>query len=98
MSVVARNVRSRFGEVDLVADDGDTLVFVEVKTRRSTAYATAEESGHAALAGAPRQDGGALPETARTGAPSLARGPGGHHTADVGPRYDQSRTWHRRGL
>lgn len=44
MSVVARNVRSRFGEVDLVADDGDTLVFVEVRTRRSTAYATAEES------------------------------------------------------
>jgi putative endonuclease len=44
MSVVARNIRSRFGEVDLVADDGETLVFVEVKTRRSTAYGTVEES------------------------------------------------------
>ncbi len=44
MRVVARNARLLFGEVDLVAEDGDTLVFVEVKTRRSTAYATAEES------------------------------------------------------
>src|SRR3954447_6620070 len=33
--VVARNHRTRFGELDLVAFDGKTLVFVEVKTRRS---------------------------------------------------------------
>ena len=32
--VVARNHRTRFGELDLVALDGRTLVFVEVKTRR----------------------------------------------------------------
>ena len=32
--VLARNHRTRFGELDLVAYDGDTLVFVEVKTRR----------------------------------------------------------------
>lgn len=32
--VVARNWTSRRGEVDLIAYDGDTLVFVEVKTRR----------------------------------------------------------------
>jgi putative endonuclease len=31
LSVIARNVRSRHGEVDIVARDGDTLVFVEVK-------------------------------------------------------------------
>jgi putative endonuclease len=31
MHIVARNVRSRVGEVDLVALDGETLVFVEVK-------------------------------------------------------------------
>jgi putative endonuclease len=32
MQIIARNVRSPFGEVDIVAIDGDTLVFVEVKT------------------------------------------------------------------
>ena len=33
--ILARNHRTRFGELDLVAYDGDVLVFVEVKTRRS---------------------------------------------------------------
>ena len=32
--VLARNHRTRFGELDLVVYDGSTLVFVEVKTRR----------------------------------------------------------------
>ena len=32
MEIIARNVRSPAGEVDLVALDGDTSVFVEVKT------------------------------------------------------------------
>jgi putative endonuclease len=35
--VLARNHRTRFGELDLVAYDGQTLVFAEVKTRRSHA-------------------------------------------------------------
>ena len=33
--IVARHERDRIGELDLVAVDGRTLVFVEVKTRRS---------------------------------------------------------------
>jgi putative endonuclease len=33
--VLARNYRTRFGELDLVAFDGTTLVFCEVKTRRA---------------------------------------------------------------
>lgn len=33
-SIVTRNHRTRFGEIDLIAVEGDTLVFVEVKTRR----------------------------------------------------------------
>jgi putative endonuclease len=33
--VLARNHRTRHGELDLVVSDGQTLVFVEVKTRRS---------------------------------------------------------------
>jgi len=32
--IVARNHRTRWGELDLVAFDGHTLVFCEVKTRR----------------------------------------------------------------
>jgi putative endonuclease len=32
--ILARNLRSRLGEIDLIAQDGPTLVFVEVKTRR----------------------------------------------------------------
>jgi putative endonuclease len=34
-TLVTRNHRTRHGELDLVVYDGSTLVFVEVKTRRS---------------------------------------------------------------
>jgi putative endonuclease len=34
--VVARNVRTRHGEIDLVAFDGRALVFAEIKTRRAS--------------------------------------------------------------
>ncbi len=34
MRIVARNVRSGRGEIDIVALDGDTVVFVEVKSWR----------------------------------------------------------------
>lgn len=37
--VIARNHRTRFGELDLVVADEDTLVFCEVKTRRAGAGA-----------------------------------------------------------
>jgi putative endonuclease len=33
--ILARQSSNRFGEIDLIALDGDTIVFVEVKTRRS---------------------------------------------------------------
>ena len=33
-AIVARNHRTRYGEIDLIAVDADALVFVEVKTRR----------------------------------------------------------------
>lgn len=35
MKILARQQSSRFGEIDLVARDGETIVFVEVKTRSS---------------------------------------------------------------
>jgi putative endonuclease len=36
-SLLDRNVRTRRGEIDLIAFDGDVLVFAEVKTRRLAA-------------------------------------------------------------
>jgi putative endonuclease len=42
--IVARNFRAVGAEIDLVAMDGDTLVFVEVKTRRSLAAGAPEEA------------------------------------------------------
>lgn len=42
--VTHRNYRCRFGEIDLVARDGATLVFVEVRQRRSDTFGGAAES------------------------------------------------------
>lgn len=42
--ILARNVRYPYGEIDLVAMDGDILVFVEVKYRRSTKFASPFEA------------------------------------------------------
>lgn len=36
--ILGRNVRLSGGELDVVAQWGETIVFVEVKARRSTAY------------------------------------------------------------
>jgi len=36
--ILERNVRQRFGEIDIVAVEGETLVFVEVRTRQSTRW------------------------------------------------------------
>ena len=44
LRVVARNFRTRRGEIDLVARDGATLVFVEVRFRRSASHGGAAES------------------------------------------------------
>ena len=44
MRIVARNWRCRFGEIDLVARDGSTLVFVEVRARASRSFGGAAES------------------------------------------------------
>jgi putative endonuclease len=39
--IVRRNVVNHGGEIDVVARDGDTLCFIEIKTRRSTDYGPA---------------------------------------------------------
>jgi len=42
--ILDRQFSTRFGEVDIVARDGDEIVFVEVKARRSAAFGHPEES------------------------------------------------------
>jgi putative endonuclease len=37
-TLVARNYRRRFGEVDVIARQGEYLVFIEVKTRSSSRF------------------------------------------------------------
>ncbi len=42
--IVGRDVRTPLGQLDLVAMDGKTLVFVEVKTRAGHGYGLPQES------------------------------------------------------
>ena len=42
--IIARQARSRFGEIDIVALDRDSIVFVEVKTRSSHLAGRPEEA------------------------------------------------------
>lgn len=44
LRIVERRFRVRLGEIDLVAEDGDVLVFVEVKTRRGVGYGSPWEA------------------------------------------------------
>jgi putative endonuclease len=44
LAIVERNWRRRCGELDLVARDGDTLVFVEVRLRRGRDFGGAAAS------------------------------------------------------
>jgi putative endonuclease len=41
---LARNYRCPLGEVDLIARDGDSLVFIEIKTRRGRSLEYAKEA------------------------------------------------------
>ena len=44
LSLLTRNFRSRLGEIDLVMDDGESLVFVEVRYRRRDVFGSGAES------------------------------------------------------
>ena len=44
LTIIERNWRCRGGEIDLVARDGETIVFVEVKTRRGRDFGAPEEA------------------------------------------------------
>jgi putative endonuclease len=45
--IVHRNYKTPFGEMDIIAKDGGTIVFVEVKTRTSDSFGAPEEAVHA---------------------------------------------------
>ena len=42
--LLKKNYRTPFGEADLIFEDGDEIVFVEVKTRSSEKFGTAREA------------------------------------------------------
>jgi len=42
--VLARNFRHRYGEIDIIAEKGGVTYFVEVKAKRSSAYAPPRSS------------------------------------------------------
>jgi len=44
MRIVQRNWRCRYGELDLITADADTVVFVEVKTRTGDGFGGLEQA------------------------------------------------------
>ena len=46
--ILKRNFRTPFGEADLIAQDGEEIVFVEVKARETENYGTPREAVTAA--------------------------------------------------
>lgn len=42
--IIEQNFQKRYGEIDIVAKDGNTLVFIEVKTRSSSQFGSPLEA------------------------------------------------------
>ena len=42
--ILSRNYRTRYGELDIICLKNEALIFVEVKTRRSESFGSAEEA------------------------------------------------------
>jgi len=78
------NYRCPYGEIDIVAEQGGCLVFVEVRTRRSRSFGTPEESVTARKAEHLKnvaehylQNHGGLPAAWRIDLLAVEVGPGG---------------------
>lgn len=86
--VLERNWRCRYGEMDLVAEDGRTLVFIEVKARSSRRRGSPEEAVNQAkqarlsrIAGEYLAAHGALERTCRFDVVAVEDGELRHHKA-----------------
>jgi len=44
LRIIERNYRFEGGEIDIIAEEGEEVVFVEVKSRRSNAFGTPEDA------------------------------------------------------
>lgn len=73
-TIIATNYRKRYGEIDIIARDGDTLVFIEVKYRRHAGYGSGLEA----------VDGRKQQRLCRVAAEYLQT----HHKADCNARFD----------
>lgn len=94
LKILARNVRTRGGEIDIVAQDGADLVFVEVRTRRNVPGVAAESLTAVKLRRMWQcamdycEAAGAAPARARVDVVSI----------DLGPRGETAHIEHFRGL
>ncbi len=44
ITIIAENYHTRYGEIDLIAQEGETLLFIEVRVRNNPRYGSALES------------------------------------------------------
>ncbi|WP_457639688.1 YraN family protein [Persephonella sp.] len=42
--ILDRNFKTKYGEIDIIAVDGSTLVFIEVRYRKNSSFGTPEET------------------------------------------------------
>lgn len=42
--IIEKNFRSKFGEIDIIAKDGNTLVFIEVKSKEGIKFGSPQEA------------------------------------------------------
>lgn len=67
--LVAHSYRCRFGEIDLIAMDGNTLCFIEVKTLEQPGRRSAPGLCYCRQAGAHSENSAVLPQREKSGLP-----------------------------